>query len=185
MGCVSLILWPSTVLKISDVLIIFSWYEHSWDRPDDEEVWKRFWPQLVADAALIVDAADVPLQCGYDDRSPPLLSVESGISLNGVWDEPGYYHATFSIGPSGYAGSCNTMGEPYDLVVATILLRASVLMGDAFCFSSDGVWEHPRWRDARQLFWKVWPDVELPPELLPLGAFPDSDDSTVEDEDSE
>jgi hypothetical protein len=77
------------------------------------------------------------------------------------------------------------MGEPYDLVVATILLRASVLMGDAFCFSSDGVWEHPNWRDARQLFWKVWPDVELPPELLPLGAFPDSDDSTVEDEDSE
>ena len=161
----------------------FSWYQHSWDRSNDEHVWELFWPQLVADAALIVDAADVPVQCGYDDTSPPVLSIEEGIYLTGEWDEG--YHETFVMGPSGYAGSCNTAGKPYDLVVATILLRASVLMGDAFCFSSDGSWEDIRWRDARQLFWRIWPNVDLPSELLPLGTFNSDDDSTVEDEDSE
>lgn len=41
-------------------------------------------------------------------------------------------------------GSCTTAGKPYDLVVATLLLRASELMRGVFLVSSDGCWDDPK-----------------------------------------
>ncbi|OXV08650.1 hypothetical protein Egran_03587 [Elaphomyces granulatus] len=114
-------------------------YTHYWGNkdpsPEDEQVWKDFWPQLVSDAAIIIDRAGVPIQRDYEDTRPPLLSVQEGIYLNGVGFD-GY--ETFAMDPSGSWGFCKTAHKPYDVVVAAILLRASVLMGKAFYVSSDG-----------------------------------------------
>ena len=91
-----------------------------------------------------------------------MLSVQEGIYLNGVGGDG---HEAFAMNPSGSWDFCKTARKPYDVVVATILLRARILMGEAFS-SSDGVWGEDEWLDAEELFGRIWPDVEIRPELL-------------------
>jgi hypothetical protein len=155
--------------------IIFR-YTHYWGNddlsPEDEQVWKDFWPQLVSDAAIIIDRAGVPIQRDSEDTRPPLLSVQEGIYLNGVGRDG---HETLVLNPSGSWDFCKTARKPYDVVVATILLRASILMGKAFHLSSDGAWGEDGWPAAEELFGRIWPDVEIGPESL-------GEDESEEDE---
>jgi hypothetical protein len=158
--------------------IIFR-YTHYWGHPKDKQVWKDFWPQLVSDAAVIIGRAGIPLQRDYEDTRPPLLSVQEGIHLNGVGGDG---HEAFAMNPSGSWDFCKTARKPYDVVVATILLRARILMGEAFSWSSDGVWgEDGPWLDAEELFGRIWPDVEIRPELLGISYV----EELVEDESDE
>jgi hypothetical protein len=81
------------------------------------------------------------------------------------------------MNPSGSWDFCKTARKPYDVVVATILLRARVLMGKAFHFSSDGAWGEDGWLAAEELFRRIWPDVEIRPESYGL-----KEDESEEDE---
>ena len=144
-------------------------YTHYWNSPTDAKKWKRIWPQLVADAAFIAGRAGVPLQHGTDDEKPPLISVKEGICINGVGSNG---HESFHIRPSGNDNFnfCKTARKPYDLAVATILLRARTLMGEEFTFSSDGLWDYDReWIAAKNLFETIWPDIELTSEEIGIG----------------
>jgi hypothetical protein len=67
--------------------------------------------------------------------------------------------------PSGGGSDCKTDGKPYDVVVATILLRARTLAGKGFTFYSDGVWNlDPEWIAAKKLFELIWPDIKIKDE---------------------
>jgi hypothetical protein len=89
-------------------------------------------------------------------------------------------HETFVLNPSGSWDFCKTARKPYDVVVTTILLRASILMGKAFHLSSDGAWGEDGWPAAEELFGRIWPDVEIGPESL--GEDESEEDGSEEDE---
>ena len=108
-------------------LILMPSYTHYWYAGPNTDAWLSSWPQLVADAQLIIDKAPVKVQRDEDDPRPPLVDKEAGIRFNGAdWS-----HETF-IMPKilNRFDFCKTLSKPYDVVVATILLRASVLGKD-------------------------------------------------------
>ncbi|SPO01535.1 uncharacterized protein DNG_04208 [Cephalotrichum gorgonifer] len=123
-------------------------YTHYWDTYGwDSLQWQMAWPKLIDDARLILAAADVLVSGpdgGPDEITAPLTDVDKGILLNGVADDS---HEPFRIGPSDRSAFCKTLQKPYDLVVASILLRAS-----------DGEWDQKEWMDARRLYKALWPD---------------------------
>jgi hypothetical protein len=104
---------------------------HDWN----SEKWQRAWKQLIEDTRLIVLAADIPLCDPADDGrhlsslDPPVIDVDEGICLNGVWEDG---HETFMLSASHPQVLCKVAGgvasqKPYGIVVACILLRAFVL----------------------------------------------------------
>lgn len=121
----------------------------------------------MADATLIVEHARVPLDDNAEGDGVPPISLEGGFCINGVEGEG---HETFCLGPPGRDPDwsfCKTARKRYDLVVATILLRTRVLMGNDFKFSSDGIWNSDsEWIAAQRLYETIWPNTELNPEQV-------------------
>ncbi|KAH8655870.1 heterokaryon incompatibility protein-domain-containing protein [Xylariales sp. PMI_506] len=122
--------------------------------------WLQAWPRLVADARIILDAADVDLtsdriwglsevdhQYQEADRdealrtllSPPPAIVDDqlGILFNGIHDDGCEPFVLDKIPqPESYGDpytyTCKTNRRPYDTVVCAILTRAKQLAGDSF-----------------------------------------------------
>ena len=81
----------------------------------------------MADAQLTIDASSVKVQYDESEPDPPLVDVERGIRFNGAKDS----HEQFILSKSlQTSDSCKTARKPYDVVVTTIVLRASVLAKD-------------------------------------------------------
>ena len=103
-------------------------YTHYWDVAGAE--FAKVWPRIVSDAQLIISECGVALSRNGCDDTPATLSVKDGIMLNGV---PGSDHEPFELDTEGGTrGFCKTARKEYDLVVTSILLRASQLAGEAF-----------------------------------------------------
>lgn len=154
-------------------------YTVYWEFLDWHGEWKRTWPQLITDAKLIIEAADV-LACGPTpeefprhfwsvsihediDFYPPICEVEDGIWLNGLAEDG---HEPFVLRRSHRNHSCKTLFKPYNTIVGCILLRACQLQPDLTSVCCDGNWEES-WTDIRELYSELWPDQEIirPPDL--------------------
>ncbi|KAF2721152.1 hypothetical protein K431DRAFT_198715, partial [Polychaeton citri CBS 116435] len=131
---------------------------HDWS----SELWQAIWPQLIRDTCLIIEAADVPISGPIvvdkpqtDEIEPPLVCVDDGIHLNGVWDDS---HEPFILSVDNHRREwCKTLRKPYDQVVGCILLRACTLAPQCIKIRSDGHWTEPDWKRAQGLFGKLWP----------------------------
>ncbi|KAF2011867.1 hypothetical protein BU24DRAFT_425692 [Aaosphaeria arxii CBS 175.79] len=131
-------------------------YTHYWTVKDYEK-WISIWEFLVPDVRKIVQAANVELSDGSDDESlPAVIDEEKGIDINGRGD---LAHEQFHLERDTDAKMdfTKTARKPYDLVVATILIRAKVLMKAGIVVESDGTWDDD-WLEARQLYASLWPE---------------------------
>lgn len=103
---------------------------HDWH----SELWQKIWPSLIDDTRLIIEAADVlisgptaGMDPRIDDPEPPLIDIDQGIDINGVWDDS---HEPFILSEKERDHKrnwCKTLRKPYTTVVACILLRAHLL----------------------------------------------------------
>lgn len=151
------------------------------------------WPQLTADAELIIAACARrgvrlgPGVEGYQGKTAPEAN-ERWIWLNGApWGR--LEHETLLIlGPGKEAEECvkqmadwfgkvsfvwasvKTQRKPYDLAVTAILLRARLLMPQAFGLSSDGAWAG-EWGTARDLVAELFGASPVESPFTP-SAFP-------------
>ncbi|SMR58624.1 unnamed protein product [Zymoseptoria tritici ST99CH_1E4] len=130
-------------------------YTHYW-RISSATDWQKTWP---LDARLIIEAADVPLT-KYGTKSgregEPEIS-DQAIYLNGDYKS----HESFILEPETTKFSfCKTARKQYDIVVSSILLRASQLAGTAISVSSDGTWDRD-WKPAQRLVKELWPEEEI------------------------
>lgn len=154
-------------------------YSVYWGLHDWHGEWQETWPQLIEDAKLIIEAADV-LVCGPTpeqfprhylnkqvdediDFYPPICEIEDGIWLNGLAEDG---HEAFILRRSHRDDSCKTLFKPYDTIVGCILLRAYQLQPDLTVVCSDGNWEED-WADIRRLYSDLWPSETIlrPPNL--------------------
>ncbi|KAM7202261.1 Heterokaryon incompatibility protein (HET) domain containing protein [Rhypophila sp. PSN 637] len=123
------------------------------------------WPQLVQDARLIIEAAGIDLTGNWNPRDeliPPIVNLDQ-VCFNGL-AEDGHDPFIFGPNPTTPSGepvdvpveSVKTNRKPYNLPIATFLLRAHYLLGSGV--SSDGYWGETEWMDARNLCRILWPD---------------------------
>jgi hypothetical protein len=133
-------------------------YTHYWKHG---EISPADWAWLVWDTKQIIEAADVPLANGVGIAgTKPELSKDR-IWLNGV-EENGA--ETFVLVPEETDFNfTKTDLEPYDLIVSTVLLRATLTV-PRFRVKSDGTWYE--WGNAISLYVRVFGVV--PPSETPL-----------------
>jgi hypothetical protein len=101
---------------------------HGWHTAE----WQAAWPKLIRDVPLILEAADVLISgpCDEDeDFVPPIVHVDEGICFNGVADDG---HETFCLSQQVRHHFVKTLGKPYDVAVACVLLRAHLLAPNHF-----------------------------------------------------
>ncbi|KAJ7581866.1 hypothetical protein C8J56DRAFT_1029317 [Mycena floridula] len=133
-------------------------YTHYW-RLGDATRWAEAWPQVVEDAKLIIANADFKAYGYEEEREDPIVILEM-ISFNG-YDKDG--HDEFTLLPVLRPFQCcKTARKAYDEVVTAVLLRASMIAGNAIRIISDGEWEE--WEGAQDLCKKIWPNetIECP-----------------------
>ncbi|PYI31846.1 hypothetical protein BP00DRAFT_456670 [Aspergillus indologenus CBS 114.80] len=142
-------------------------YTHYFHVNSASEGWEATWPRLIADTQTIIAAAGVPLtgppdyHDGYAMTTPPIVSVDEGIDLNGV-GKNGHEPLVIGVKEDGSFNFVKTARKPYDKVVACVLLRAAMLAPQAVELRSDGYWDHDwEWRAARVLYQRLWPQDEL------------------------
>jgi hypothetical protein len=120
---------PVIIKELSKVnLLIGHSYTHyyailGWDTPE----WEKAWGQLIQDVPEIIKEARVPLSGPTDDEdkiTPVVVDSEDGIYLNGI---RGNAHEPFILRKPGQWTFCKTARKPYDVVVASILLRTWML----------------------------------------------------------
>lgn len=118
-------------------------YTHYWRHGD---IAPEDWAALVADADRIVEAAEVPVNHNISTKE---------IWLNGA--SPDSFES-FALRPEATGFSfCKTEQRPYDLVVATILLRAHAII-PGFEISSDGNWDE-HWQATRNLYFRLFGEL--------------------------
>lgn len=162
-------------------------YMHAWQFDPTHPQWRAGFPDLEADAARIIQEAN--LQLG---GSRPLVA-QGWIGFNGGTDgaydpflltfDPRY--CADPIKANGQRGGwwrsdCKTNRNPYDLVVCAILLRATHHFPDCFTVSSDGGWDDEctaRWpgRRSRGRVRRNWASARgpwLPPCSAPTKCPP-------------
>ncbi|KAJ6184979.1 hypothetical protein N7519_006280 [Penicillium mononematosum] len=126
-----------------------------WDTPE----WEKAWDQLIQDVPEIIKEARVPLSGPTDDEdkiTPVVVDSEEGIYLNGV---RGNAHEPFILRKPCHWTFCKTALKPYDVVVASILLRTWMLAPKNLDLGSDGGYED--WADARDLCATLWPEEPI------------------------
>ncbi|ESZ98729.1 hypothetical protein SBOR_0967 [Sclerotinia borealis F-4128] len=132
-------------------------YKHYWGVKNPTK-WSEIWPQLISDANLIIETLKdrAPLMDEKDNYHLP--TIERGIHINGK-------DALEDFVLEEHEGQgfdfCKTARKEYDVMVATILIRAKMLAGDAFSFSSDGCWDEYEWKDALGVYLGLWPNENL------------------------
>lgn len=118
--------------------------------------WLTISEQLIEDVQNIIDASGVEICDSWGEGQPELLEGEL-ISLNGsrVNEE---WHESLNLvhGVNHTMGSfCKTARKAYDVVVATVLLRAATVSRN-FVVQSDGDWNEEEWLAARTLYYNVF-----------------------------
>ena len=96
---------------------------------EEPTLWEAAWPQLIEDANLIIELANIPLEQRNDHSNP---SIERGIWINDVQDDAHEPFILSKFGSADETGFCKTARKPYDLVVSAILMRTKMLAGDGF-----------------------------------------------------
>jgi hypothetical protein len=126
--------------------------------------WLTLNEALIEDIKRIIDASGVQI-AGPNGVGLPELVAGEGISLNGAGEE---MHETFSlvhgVNHTGIESFCKTAREPYDLVVCTILLRAS--NRSKLVVQSDGDWNNEEWVAARELYLDIFGEEARKPKHL-------------------
>lgn len=119
-------------------------YTHYWDH---DYIESDVWNQLVSDARKIIKAAaDIPLGNYRGEGSPEL--TDERIALNGKGE---YSYESFILTPEPTSYDfCKTEFRPYDVVVTTILLRATLTI-PGFRIRSDGEYGED-WKQARDAY---------------------------------
>ncbi|HLL66481.1 MAG TPA: hypothetical protein VK453_12140 [Micromonosporaceae bacterium] len=125
-------------------------YSHYWTMPPGHRAYVTAWATIVADTRRIIDAVREHgvVIAGPDGwRRPTLDPHEHGIAFNG--DASTDLAAdTFALAPPLAIAPahpapfcCKTNGKPYDVAVAAVLLRCTLLLPDVFLLRSDGTWD--------------------------------------------
>jgi len=128
------------------------------------ERWASIFPQLPADAALLIAASRVSIK-GPSGEGEPILTNDV-IAINGDEDS-GDGHESFVLRQTAKSSRfCKTARKPYDAVVTAILIRATQLLGREYMegsgrkeIGSDGDWAE--WDVGRDLVKQVFPDDEV------------------------
>lgn len=116
--------------------------------------------ELLEDVKRIIKASGVPIR-GWDGTGDPVID-EDEIVLNGD-AETDEDHETFSlVNGVNHSNFCKTARKDYDVVVTTILLRASHY-SKRFKVESDGYFD-PDWDDARVLYARLFGEDAVKPE---------------------
>lgn len=146
-------------------------YTHYYRYNPNHPAFQSAWPQMVADASLIVtqvQAAGITI-LGFDNI-PPV--TPTGIALAGDYNNE--LHAepliisptTATLRPWLYDENgtvrtfCKTERFPYDSAVAAILLRCHTLAPTTFALTSDGTWETDWLKNT------TYPPTSLSPRTL-------------------
>ncbi|RDL33211.1 Uncharacterized protein BP5553_08650 [Venustampulla echinocandica] len=137
-------------------------YTHYWE-VKDQAVWAQIWPRLISDANQVIGHANVELR--QDEYHRDHATIEEGIKLNGTCDHEPFVLLPAGPGSMGFA-FCKTARKPYDLVVATVLMRAKMLAGNGFRVNSDGEFDSDldTWVAAKKLYMQLWPSEQVPTE---------------------
>ena len=124
-------------------------YAHRYAYLPGDPAWAKAWPQILTDTWTIIDAvrrAGIVI-AGPDGYRRPVLDPVEGIGCNGdatsdLDADPFTLLAPLpaSRAPIATAG-CRTARKPYDLAVATTLLRCTQLVPKVFAVDSDGGWD--------------------------------------------
>ncbi|PYI10701.1 hypothetical protein BO78DRAFT_269631, partial [Aspergillus sclerotiicarbonarius CBS 121057] len=133
------------------------YYEVDWESVE----WLSAWPELVEEAPMIFEAADVLISGPGSDNAtltPPTADEQEGIIFSGFAQENG---EEFRLGRNSEQFSINTGQKPYDTVVACVLLRAYMLAPGHFKVRSEGKWNGLPWIKARSLYKTLWSDDRL------------------------
>jgi hypothetical protein len=124
-------------------------YLHRWSVALDDRVYADAWPTIVADTWRIIDVVRRRgiVIAGREGFGRPTLDVTDGVAFNGdaTTDLDG---EAFVIPPPAVGGGrhqvafCRTNRKPYDLAVASVLLRLRLLLPGLVMVASDGAWDH-------------------------------------------
>ncbi len=144
----------------------------SWAHRPSHPAYAKAWPTIVADTAAIIERVSRfgVVIAGPHGHGSPNLDSSDGIAFNGdvtgglAGDAFGLL-APLPARPEGIptaTAHCTTGGKPYDLAVASVLLRCALLVPEAFTVAGTGD-EAPPW--ARR--WAPKPTAVAP---LPLFA---------------
>jgi hypothetical protein len=123
-------------------------YAHRYAYLPADPAWAQAWPQILSDARTVIDAvrrAGIVI-AGPDGYRRPVLDPVEGIGCNGdaTTDLDGDPFTLLTPLPIGRvpvaSAACRTGRKPYDLAVATILLRCAQLAPEVFVIDSDGSW---------------------------------------------
>jgi hypothetical protein len=146
-------------------------------KPDDP-AFLAAWPQMVADARRLIGQAtyhgiEVGPGAPGVSQQPEAETSRKAIWLNGIRGEscetfylpgPGRGANERIAYQQGWLGDvdyvwlfCKTDHQPYDTVVAAILLRCHVLAPDAFVIGSDGSWGQ-EWATPRAVYRECFDD---------------------------
>jgi len=138
-------------------------YTHYW------RGWVTFSESFIEDVQTIITHSGVSI-CDWDGENSKPVVDDSEIRLNGDDSEDEGSHESFHLYPGvNHRTFCKTARKPYDVVVATILLRANNL-NNSFKVESDGNWDEQEWINARDLYFAVFKEVAIRPEGIRLPA---------------
>ena len=127
-------------------------YRHHWAYPPTHPRYRQEWPAILADTRRIIDRARAAgiVIAGPDGRRSPVIDPADGVGFNGdattdLDGDPFTLLAPMRMLPAGKhptaSASCRTNRKPYDLAVASVLLRCHLLLPDLFGIGSDGRWD--------------------------------------------
>lgn len=126
-------------------------YSHYWTVPRADRDYVAAWPTILDDTRRIIDAvrAHGVVIAGYDGwRRPTLHADGHGIAFNGDASTDLDADAFTVAPPLPLAPAhvrplnvCKTNRKPYDVAVAAVLLRCTLLLPDVFLIRSDGTWD--------------------------------------------
>lgn len=134
---------------------------HSWAYQPSHPAYRTVWPTLLGDARRIIDhvrGLGIVI-AGPHGRRTPLLDIADAVSFNGdastdLAGSPFTLLAPLPQHPRGPAtamATVTTNRKPYELAVTAVLLRAVLLVPEAFAAASDLSWT--QWGQAFQ----AWP----------------------------
>jgi hypothetical protein len=136
---------------------------HFWAYQPSHPAYRTAWPTMLADTRRIIDHVRRLgiVIAGPDGRRAPVLDAGEDIQFNGdastdLAGEPFLLLAPLPEHPRGHptaTASITTNRKPYDLAVTAVLLRAALLVPQAFVVASDASWAQwgngsPSWPPA-------------------------------------
>jgi hypothetical protein len=125
-------------------------YAHHFAFDPTGPAYTQAWPRIIADTAVILTAVTklgIAIT-GPDSHGAPILDPARHIAFNGGTSAdplrlPAPYPAAVPPNTaSPVTGRCRTRLHPYDLAVATVLLRCHMHLGDGFPIASTGRYDN-------------------------------------------